>query len=99
MTVRNNWVEAGFAMLNGAPTFMTLVDQAARPHDVRIELPAAWKRVETRASSRSADRANTYRAADFDTLVDSPIIIGNPLVREFTVDGKKHSWSFEGEPR
>ena len=28
MTVRNNWVEAGFAMLNGAPTFLTL----ARPH-------------------------------------------------------------------
>src|SRR6188508_1749533 len=26
MTVRNNWVEAGFAMLNGAPTFVTLPD-------------------------------------------------------------------------
>ncbi len=26
MTVRNNWVEAGFAMLNGAPTFITLVE-------------------------------------------------------------------------
>ena len=49
MTVRNNWVEAGFAMLNGAPTFITLVERAARPHEVRVELPAAWKRVETRA--------------------------------------------------
>ena len=49
MTVRNNWVEAGFAMLNGAPTFITLVERAARPHEVRIELPAAWKSVETRA--------------------------------------------------
>ena len=47
MTVRNNWVEAGFAMLNGAPTFITLVERAARPHEVRVELPAAWKRVET----------------------------------------------------
>src|SRR6478752_4764331 len=47
MTVRNNWVEAGFAMINGAPTFITLVEKAARPHDVRIELPAAWKRIET----------------------------------------------------
>ena len=26
MTVRNNWVEADFAMLNGAPTFITIVD-------------------------------------------------------------------------
>ena len=41
-------------------------------------------------SSRSADRANTFRAPDFDTIVDSPIIIGNPVTREFTVDGKRH---------
>ena len=26
MTVRNNWVEAGFAMINGAPTFITRVE-------------------------------------------------------------------------
>lgn len=96
MTVRNNWVESAFAMLNGAPTFITLVEHAARPHDVRVELPAAWKRVETPLEPVSGS-PNTYRAADFDTLVDSPIIIGNPLVRDFTVDGKKHSIVFEGD--
>lgn len=96
MTVRNNWVESSFAMLNGAPTFITLVERAARPHDVRIELPAAWKRVETALEPVSGS-PNTFRAADFDTLVDSPIIIGNPVVRDFTVDGKKHSIVFEGD--
>jgi predicted metalloprotease with PDZ domain len=96
MTVRNNWVESAFAMLNGAPTFITLVERAARPHDVRVELPAAWKRVETALEPVSGS-PNTFRAADFDTLVDSPIIIGNPLVRDFTVDGKKHSIVFEGD--
>jgi len=96
MTVRNNWVESGFAMLNGAPTFITLVERAARPHEVRIELPAAWKRVETALEPVSGS-PNTFRAADFDTLVDSPIIIGNPVVRDFTVDGKKHSIVFEGD--
>ena len=49
MTVRNNWVESAFAMINGAPTFITLVERAARPHDVRIELPAAWKSDRDRA--------------------------------------------------
>jgi len=96
MTVRNNWVESAFAMLNGAPTFITLVERAARPHDVRVDLPAAWKRVETALEPVSGS-PNTFRAADFDTLVDSPIIIGNPLVRDFTVDGKKHSIVFEGD--
>ena len=96
MTVRNNWVESAFAMLNGAPTFITLVERAVRPHDVRIELPAAWKRVETALEPVSGS-PNTFRAADFDTLVDSPIIIGNPLTREFTVDGKRHVLVFEGD--
>ena len=96
MTVRNNWVESAFAMLNGAPTFITLVERAARPHEVRIELPAAWKRVETALEPVSGS-PNTFRAADFDTLVDGPIIIGNPVVRDFTVDGKKHSIVFEGD--
>jgi predicted metalloprotease with PDZ domain len=81
MTVRNNWVESAFAMLNGAPTFITIVERAARPHDVRVELPAAWKRVETALEPVSGS-PNTFRAADFDTLVDSPIIIGN-RTREF----------------
>ena len=58
MTVRNNWVEAGFAMLNGAPTFLTLVEKGPRPHEVRIELPAAWKGIETAlgANQRHAKR-------------------------------------------
>ena len=96
MTVRNNWVESAFAMLNGAPTFITLVERAARPHEVRIELPAAWKRVET-ALEPVAGAANTFRAPDFDTIIDSPIIIGNPVTREFTVDGKRHVVVFEGD--
>lgn len=96
MTVRNNWVESSFAMINGAPTFLTLVEKASRPHDVRIELPAAWKKIETPLEP-VAGSANTYRAADFDTLVDSPIIIGNPLTREFTIDGKRHVVLFEGD--
>ena len=97
MTVRNNWVEAGFAMLNGAPTFVTLPDGGKRPHEVKVELPAAWKGVQTPLMP-VAGAANTFRAEDFDTLIDSPIIIGNPVVREFTVDGKKHALVLEGDP-
>lgn len=96
MTVRNNWIESAFAMINGAPTFITLVERAARPHEVRVELPSAWQRVETALMPISGS-ANAFRAEDFDTLVDSPIIIGNPVTRQFTVDGKKHVLLFEGD--
>lgn len=97
MTVRNNWVEQGFAMLNGAPTFLTLVDRAARPHEVRLELPTGWTGSAT-ALMPIAGTPHAYRADDFDTLVDSPIIVGRPVVREFSVDGKAHALVLEGDP-
>jgi len=96
MTVRTNWIEQGFAMLNGAPTFISLVGGLARPHDVRIELPAQWKGSAT-ALTPVSGQPHTYRAEDFDTLVDSPIILGNPIQREFTVAGKRHVVVFEGD--
>jgi predicted metalloprotease with PDZ domain len=96
MTVRTNWIESAFAMLNGAPTFISLVGGLARPHEVRFELPAAWKTSAT-ALLPIAGQAHAYRAEDFDTLVDSPIILGNPAQREFTVAGKRHVVVFEGD--
>ena len=72
MSVRTNWIESDFAMLNGAPTFLTLADETRpRPHDVTLELPAHWYRSMTGLTPR-ADRApHSYRAVDFDTLVDT----------------------------
>jgi predicted metalloprotease with PDZ domain len=96
MTVRNNWVEAGFAMINGAPTFLTLVERAVRPHEVRVAPAPGWKSVQT-ALMPIAGATNAFRADDFDTIIDSPIIIGNPVTREFTVDGKRHVVLFEGD--
>jgi len=96
MSVRTNWVDAGFALINGAPTFMTLADSAPRPHEVVLNLPAAWRRSMTglRALPGGTHR---YVADNFDTLVDSPILAGNPAVYEFTVDGKPHYLVNEGE--
>jgi predicted metalloprotease with PDZ domain len=97
MTVRNDWIESAFAMLNGAPTFLTLVERTPRVHEVRIELPPTWKGIATPLMPVSG-QPNTFRADDFDTLVDSPIIAGNPVIREFEVAGKRHSLVLEGDP-
>ena len=95
MTVRNNWVEAGFAMLNGAPTFISIVGETSRPHDVQIELATGWKGSAT-ALTRGAS-PHSFHAEDFDTLVDSPIFIGNPVSREFQVADKTHHLVLEGD--
>jgi predicted metalloprotease with PDZ domain len=96
MSVRTNWIEAGFALVNGAPTFMTLADRAPRPHEVVIQPAAKWARSMTGLPEMTGG-PHRYRAPDFDTLADSPILIGNPAVYEFTVDNKKHYLVNEGE--
>jgi predicted metalloprotease with PDZ domain len=105
MSVRTNWVEADFALINGAPTFMTIASDVAgpegpayawprqplrRPHDVTIDLPSAWHRSITGMPDAPDGKPNHYLAPDFDTLVDSPIVAGNPVVHEFAVAGKRH---------
>ncbi|MEJ5369172.1 MAG: PDZ domain-containing protein [Bryobacteraceae bacterium] len=95
MSVQGNWVDSGFAMLNGAPTFMTLVGGEKRRHEVRLELPAAWK---TSISGMKEGAApHSWIAEDYDELVDCPIYAGNAPVHEFTVAGKKHFLVNEGE--
>ena len=97
MSVRTNWVEADFAMLNGAPTFLTLADAAPRPHDIRIEPAPAWAETVTALPPAPDGLPHSYRAADFDTLVDSPILAGNPTTYPFTVKDTPHALVNIGE--
>jgi predicted metalloprotease with PDZ domain len=96
MSVRTNWIESAFAMLNGAPTFISMVGGSNRPHEVRFELPSSWKTSAT-ALMPVSGHPHAYRADDFDTLVDSPVILGNHVQREFSAGGKRHVIVFEGD--
>jgi predicted metalloprotease with PDZ domain len=89
-SVTTNWVGEDLLVLNGAATFLTLVEQARRPHEVRLELPARWKQSMTALDGAPDGLPNHYRSNDFDTLVDSPIVAGDLAVREFNVAGSKH---------
>lgn len=89
MSVRTNWVEREFAMLNGPPTFITLADELPRPHRVRFHLPTRWHHSVSPLPA-VAGEPHTYIAADFDTLVDSPAILGNPQIDSFVVGGAEH---------
>jgi predicted metalloprotease with PDZ domain len=88
MSVRTNWVDDEFALINGAPTFLTLLESRARPHEVRLLLPSGWS--QSLSGMPAGAAAHTYVAPDYDTLVDSPIVAGNPAVYEFNAGGKPH---------
>jgi predicted metalloprotease with PDZ domain len=91
MTVRTNYVEADFAVLNGAPSFLVPVDRMEAPASVALELPEGWGKTVTGLDPHPSGAAHHYLAADYDELVDSPILAGNPEVHPFEVGGVSHA--------
>jgi predicted metalloprotease with PDZ domain len=94
MSVRTNWVENAFALINGAPTFVTMPEILAEPHEIEFELPNEWRSIAT-ALPQIGERG--FRAASYDELVDSPILCGNPAIYRFDVDGISHTLANDGE--
>jgi predicted metalloprotease with PDZ domain len=89
-TVTTNYVDADYGVFNGAPTFITLAENARRPHDVQIELPPGWTAAMTGLDGAPGGRPNQFHATDYETLVDSPIVAGKLGIRSFEVAGKQH---------
>lgn len=90
MSVRTNFVDSDFALLNGASTFFVPVNAQALPHIVDLELPANWPDSAS-GLKRVEGIAHGYRAENYNDLVDSPIVAGDLQRYEFTLQGKTHA--------
>lgn len=91
LSVRTNFVTDDMALINGAATFLAIAGDGSHPHDVMIVLPTQWKTVATAMAAHPSGEPHRYLAADFDTLVDSPMIAGNPELSTFSVGGIEHT--------
>lgn len=89
-SVTTNWVGSDLAVLNGPATFVTLAGMGRRRHNVRLMLPPQWQRSMTSLDADPDGLPNHYRAPDYDTLADSPIVAGNLIVNDFDVHGSRH---------
>ena len=96
MSVRTNWVGKQYAMINGAPTFVTVADRLGQKHAVQLTLPKGWKRSATSLRAEG-DSPHSFVAENFDELVDSPIVAGNIHVYPFTAGGIEHQLVNVGE--
>jgi predicted metalloprotease with PDZ domain len=88
LTVRTSHVDETHAFLVGAALFLGVEGQLGAAARVRLEVPAGW-RVAT--SLPLVD--GSYVAADFDTLIDSPIEAGLHREARFDVQGTPHRYS------
>jgi predicted metalloprotease with PDZ domain len=90
MSVRTNWVEREFAFLTGAATFLTRSDMLDNPHVVRMDALPNWPNIATSLDQPDSKDLWLRSAADYDDLVDSPILLGNIDIQSFEVGGAKH---------
>lgn len=90
LSVRTNFADQSLAVLNGAATFLAWVGQENRPHWVTVQLPDRWQRSMCSLPLREGAGPNAYAARNFDELVDSPLIAGNPDLYPFNVGGRDH---------
>lgn len=92
LSVRTNFVDSGFALVNGPATYLTLKGGEHHPYRVEVVPPAGWKTVVSPLAPAPAGSGSgplAFTAADYDELVDSPLYAGNGEVLRFTVAGRE----------
>ena len=95
LSVRTNHLDATHGYFNGAALFFR-ISGVEQPIRVTIVPPRSEWRVTT-ALPTVPEQPDTFQAADFDTLVDSPFEIGCHELHNFEVLGKSHELAIWGQ--
>jgi predicted metalloprotease with PDZ domain len=95
LTVRTNELNDEHGFWNNAATLMFVKGQLGAGSTVTVRPFGDWK-IAT-GLPRADGEANTFRAANFDILYDSPFEVSNFKEVNFVVEGKPHRLIFSGE--
>lgn len=96
LSVRTNHLDSTHGYFNGAALFLRLLGCDNLPICVTVIPPYPQWRVTT-ALPKIPEKSNTFYAADFDTLVDSPFEVGEHQLYQFDVLGKPHELAIWGQ--
>jgi predicted metalloprotease with PDZ domain len=92
--VGSSRVDSTIAFIAPAGVFMYVANDVEHPVSVTFNMPEEWEKI---ASGLKADSGNPHRfsAPDFDTLYDSPFLLGNYYTRSFRHDGHDYDFAIE----
>ena len=76
-----------YAFFTGIQLFMEPLGHRNDPSTVKFQIPQGWKLM---SPLKNTADPMTFTAADYDTLVDAPAMMGSFDIHEFSVDGKPH---------
>ncbi|MBS1209124.1 MAG: family peptidase [Proteobacteria bacterium] len=105
LSVRCAHLDQSHAFFNGTQLFLQVAGRSGQPHRVDIRRPegeafATWKVATTlpAATKRSVDKAGfgVRLAADYDTLIDHPVEMGDWLSVKFEAAGVPHEMVITG---
>jgi predicted metalloprotease with PDZ domain len=92
LSVRTSHMDASHAFISGPSAFMYLEGRQGEEIALEVQAPQGWKTT----TSLAQTGANTFRAAHYDELADSPLEIGTHPVFDFEVDGVPHRFAIWG---
>jgi predicted metalloprotease with PDZ domain len=95
--VAQNYLDGGRAFIAPPGMFVYPAGRLDHPVTVTIQLPGGWTRIAT-GLDPVAGRPGTFAAPDFDTLFDSPFLLGSQEAMRFEVKGVPHEAVIEDVP-
>lgn len=101
-SVRAAWLDSARGFFNGTSLFLRVEGRHDAPHDLQLVQHrdmAGWS-VATGLAARKVSKNGfgTYRAEDYDELVDCPVEIGRFWSGEFKAAGVPHRFVVAGAP-
>lgn len=80
-------IATDFAFFTGIQLFLEPLGHSKEPSTVKFNIPAGWKLM---SALKDTPDPTVFIAADYDTLVDAPALMGKFDVTQFDVEGKPH---------
>ena len=94
-SVRMSYLDEGHAFIMANTLLMYVDEFRSSPSILKLEYPDRWTSLSTSLRSVGG-RKNSFIAANYDVLVDSPIEIGNHHVINFKSEGVEHEVAIFG---
>jgi predicted metalloprotease with PDZ domain len=92
VSVRTSHVDLEHAFIHGPSVFMAVVGLEKAVHQLEVEFPQSWTKLNTSLRDISQKRQHfIYEASSYDELVDCPIEIGTQATTGFMVNKVPHN--------
>jgi len=96
LSVRTSFLDSEMAFISPSSVFMYVDGHQQIPSTLKIKPYGEWKQISTALKPVNTNNNWTLQVPDYDTLADSPILIGNHEVINFMAAGIPHVLAVSG---